>query len=374
MFRRIFSGFLIIIFLFSTFSLTANSIGVSAQSSVLLNANTLSVYYDKNAHKQLPMASTTKIMTAVILCENVRLDEVIRVTYEMIAVEGSSMGLLEGDRITYYGLLCGMLLASGNDAANSAAISFAGSAKNFAELMNKKAKEIGMNNTNFVTASGLDDENHYSTAYDMALLASYALNNQIIRDIVSQKSITIEFGNPVHKQSIRNHNRLLSIYKDAIGVKTGFTKKSGRCLVSAAERDGVTLICVTLNAPDDWDDHCNLFEYGFSLFKNYDVSKIVQLKDIDLVGANSNNARLKIYEKKIKLTENDIKRIKYKAYLPRYIYATSNSEKVGRVDYYINDRYIGSSDVLVGNDFRVVKFNQSFSYRFWNNFFNLIRV
>lgn len=374
MFRRIFSVFLIIIFLFSTFSLTANSIGVSAQSSVLLNANTLSVYYDKNAHKKLPMASTTKIMTAVILCENVRLDEVIRVTYEMIAVEGSSMGLLEGDRITYYGLLCGMLLASGNDAANSAAISFAGSAKNFAELMNKKAKEIGMNNTNFVTASGLDDENHYSTAYDMALLASYALNNQIIRDIVSQKSITIEFGNPVHKQSIRNHNRLLSIYKDAIGVKTGFTKKSGRCLVSAAERDGVTLICVTLNAPDDWDDHCNLFEYGFSLFKNYDVSKIVQLKDIDLVGANSNNARLKIYEKKIKLTENDIKRIKYKAYLPRYIYATSNSEKVGRVDYYINDRYIASSDVLVGNDFRVVKFNQSFSYRFWNNFFNLIRV
>ncbi len=130
--------------------------------------------------------------------------------------------------------------------------------------MNERAQQIGMEQTNFVTPSGLDAQDHYSTAYDMALLAREAIRNEDFLSICSQTKITTEYGNPPYKRTLTNHNRLLSLYEGAIGVKTGFTKKAGRCLVSAAQRDGVTLICVTLNAPDDWNDHSALFDYGFS--------------------------------------------------------------------------------------------------------------
>lgn len=372
MYKRFFCIIITLIGLINGLSVSA--VSVSASASVLMNADTLTVYYEKNMNTKLPMASTTKIMTAVILCENAKLDGVVKVTYDMVAVEGSSMGLREGDRITYYGLLCGMLLASGNDAANTVAISIAGSTENFAKLMNEKAKEIGMKNTNFVTPSGLDDERHYSTAYDMALLASYALKNQVIRDVVSQKSIQIEFGNPDIKQTIRNHNRLLSIYENCIGIKTGFTKKSGRCLVSAAEKDGVKLIAVTLNAPSDWNDHCDLYDYGFLLFSDYDISKTVVLKDVNLVGGNKNKASIKIEEKQIKSTEKDIEKLSYKVHLPRYIYASSGCDKVGRVDYFFNNNYFASSDIYVNNDYSIKREKQGLFYRFLTNLYNLFCV
>lgn len=242
-------------------------VGVSAESAVLMCANNGRILFSRNGEKQLSMASTTKIMTSLIALESATPEREIVVTKEMVAVEGTSMGLMPGDSVSMEELVYGMLLQSGNDAANTVAHVIGGSQESFATLMNERAAEIGMKNTNFVTASGLDDEEHYSTAYDMALLACECMNNPEFAEICSQKKAKLTYGNPPYSRTLTNHNKLLWKYSDSIGIKTGFTKKSGRCLVSAAKRNGVTLVAVTLNAPDDWNDHISMFEYGFSICK-----------------------------------------------------------------------------------------------------------
>ncbi len=237
---------------------------ISAAGAVVMDAATGVVLFEKNADTPLPMASTTKIMTTLLLLERGNLEENITVTEEMVQVEGTSMGLLAGDTVTPLALCYGMMLSSGNDAANVSAIVHSGSLEEFANAMNQKATALGMKNTLFVTPSGLDEGNHHSTAYDMALLTAYALKNPTFREIASSVSKRISYGNPPYPRTLTNHNRLLKEYEGCIGVKTGFTKKAGRCLVSAATRGGATLICVTLKAPDDWNDHKNLLTYGFS--------------------------------------------------------------------------------------------------------------
>lgn len=243
-------------------------LSVSAQSAVLICAESGEILFERNADKQLSMASTTKIMTSLLALEAGTPEKEIVVTKEMVSVEGTSMGLMAGDSVSLRELVYGMLLQSGNDAANTVAYVVGGSPERFAEMMNARADEIGMKNTNFVTASGLDDEEHYSTAYDMALLAAECLKNPEFAAICSQKTAKLTYGNPPYARTLTNHNRLLWSYPDSIGVKTGFTKKSGRCLVSAAKRGGVTLIAVTLNAPDDWSDHKEMLDYGFSVCKS----------------------------------------------------------------------------------------------------------
>ncbi len=237
---------------------------VSAKGAVVMDALTGVVLFEKNADTPLPMASTTKIMTTLLLLERGNLEENITVTKEMVQVEGTSMGLLPGDTVTPLSLCYGMMLASGNDAAGVAAFIHSGSIEEFAGAMNQKAEALGMKNTTFVTPSGLDQGDHHSTAYDMALLTAHALKNPTFCEIVKSKTAKLSYGNPPYPRTLSNHNRLLKEYEGCIGVKTGFTKKAGRCLVSAAKRDGATLICVTLNAPDDWNDHKNLLNYGFS--------------------------------------------------------------------------------------------------------------
>ncbi len=247
---------------------SASRLSISAESAALMCVESGEFLYRKNADERLSMASTTKIMTSLIALEYARPDMEITVTEEMVSVEGTSMGLQAGDSVSMRELVYGMLLQSGNDAANTVATVIGGSAEGFSELMNIRAAEIGMTNTNFVTASGLDDEEHYSTAYDMALLAAECLRNPEFAAICSKKTAKLTYGNPPYARTLTNHNRLLWSYPDAIGVKTGFTKKSGRCLVSAARRGGVTLVAVTLNAPDDWSDHKEMLDYGFSVCKS----------------------------------------------------------------------------------------------------------
>ncbi len=242
-------------------------VGVSAESAVLMCADNGEILFSRNSDRKLSMASTTKIMTSLIALETATPNKEIVVTKEMVSVEGTSMGLIPGDSVSMIELVYGMLLQSGNDAANTVACVIGGNQEGFAKLMNERAAEIGMNNTNFVTASGLDDENHYSTAYDMALLACECLKNPEFADICSKKKAKLTYGNPPYARTLTNHNRLLWKYSDTVGIKTGFTKKSGRCLVSAAKRNGVTLVAVTLNAPDDWNDHISMYEYGFSQYK-----------------------------------------------------------------------------------------------------------
>lgn len=246
---------------------------VSAKAAVVINGDTGEILYQINADTRMPMASTTKIMTALLLCELAGdFEKQITVTSEMVAVEGSSMGLLAGDKVTYHDLLYGMMLASGNDAANTAAIALGGSVENFVKLMNERAASLGLTDTNFVTPSGLDAQDHYTTAYELAVIARAALHNEHFAAAAASKSATLCYGNPPYKRTLTNHNRLLKLYDDVIGVKTGFTKKSGRCLVSAAKKDGKFVIAVTLCDPDDWSDHRQLLDIGYACLNEYTVN------------------------------------------------------------------------------------------------------
>ena len=299
-------------------------VSVSAVSAIAVNAATGTSLFEKNADRQMPMASTTKIMTALLLAEQNTPDATLTVTREMVAVEGSSMGLLPGDTVSYYALMCGMLLASGNDAANTAAIAVAGSVNAFADMMNRKAREIGMQNTHFITPSGLDADGHYSTARDMAKLAAVALKNETFAKIAASSEITVSYGNPPYKRSLKNHNKLLSLYGGAVGVKTGFTKKSGRCLVSAAERSGAKVIAVTLNDPNDWDDHCALLDYGLSVLQPFPL----QNAKVPLVGGYESDVILLPEQGTLYLTEKEISAVQITELKPKFIYAGAKKGEV----------------------------------------------
>lgn len=264
---------------------------ISAKSAVLISADTGETIYSLNAGEKLPMASTTKIMTTLLCLESGNLDEEFIVDSDAIKVEGSSMGLVEGDIVTKYALCCGMLLPSGNDAANATAVKLAGSLENFAVMMNERAEQIGMSKTYFVTPSGLEGEGHGASAYDMALLAREALKNDTFREICSKQSIQVKFGNPPYERWLKNTNKLLSMYDGVYGVKTGFTDEAGRCLVSACERDGKNLICVTLNDRNDWNDHISLYDYGFS-HVNLCEYKISDDFYVNLAGSSEDKIKL----------------------------------------------------------------------------------
>lgn len=236
--------------------------GISAESYVVMDVATGTVLFSSNATTEMPMASTTKIMTTLLALEE-DVTAQFQADAESLQVEGSSMGLLTGDTVTLLDLCYGMMLASGNDAATLTANYIAGSTESFADLMNQKAAELGMEQTNFVNPSGLPDDEHYSTAYDMALLACAAIQNETFAEICATESITLALENGTYWLS--NHNQLLTTYDGCIGMKTGYTIAAGRCLVSVAERDGRQLVCVTLNAPDDWNDHRILLDAGFAL-------------------------------------------------------------------------------------------------------------
>lgn len=238
------------------------ALSTSAASAVLIEASSGHVIYEKNAHKKMPMASTTKIMTALCTIENINTNIPITVDNRAIGVEGSSIYLEQGEVITIKELLYGMMLNSGNDAATALAIAVSGSVEDFCKLMNRTAKNIGTKNTNFKNPSGLYEDEHYTTAHDLALITAYAMKNPLFCDIVSTKEMKISKGNDKSRY-LKNHNKLLWQYDGCTGVKTGFTKKCGRCLVSSAEKDGVSLVAVTLNAPDDWSDHTAMLNYGF---------------------------------------------------------------------------------------------------------------
>ena len=237
------------------------ALDLSAECAYLMTADSGVCLYEKNGEVRHNIASTTKIMTAITAIENGCLDDMVRVSANAAAQEGSSVYLRTGNKVLLKDLLYGMLLNSGNDAACAVAEYAGGSVEGFAKMMNRKAKEIGANNTCFINPSGLDADGHYSTARDMALISAYALKNDIFSEIVSTKTAQINVGEDICY--LKNHNKLLWNYDGCIGVKTGYTKKTGRCLVSAAERGGITLIAVTLGAPDDWNDHKKMLDYGF---------------------------------------------------------------------------------------------------------------
>ncbi len=236
---------------------------VSAQKAVLLDAQTGRVLYSKDDRSRSLVASTTKIMTALVVCQQCNVLDRVRIPKEAVGIEGSSMYLREGEVLTVQELLYGMMLCSGNDAAVALAIYCGGTVEGFAQLMNDKARYLGLENTHFVNPHGLDAPDHYSTAYDLAVLAAYAMEDPIFATTVSAKTVT------VGERSLRNHNKLLWQVEGADGVKTGYTKAAGRILVSSAQRQGRRLICVTINDANDWATHKTLFDRGFSQYQVY---------------------------------------------------------------------------------------------------------
>ena len=345
--KLLLSLFLVFFFSFNVYS--ADIPSLSAQSAILINADTKEIIYEKNAYQRRSMASTTKIMTSILAIESGRLNEVV--TAENMSAEGSSIGLKTGNKLTLETLVWGMLLESGNDAAKLTANHIAGSEEAFAKLMNDKSVAIGMTDTNFVTASGLDDSQHYSTAFDMALLGAYAIKNPIFSEICSAKVKTVDFIEPDISLTFSNHNRLLSMYDGVFGVKTGFTKKSGRCLVSACSRDGVNFVAVTLNAGDDWNDHIKLYDYGFENLRYEDV--YLRLPDsIRVYGSEKSECNISVSKSPLTVAVlENVKGLQQKIYLPSFLYApVKKGEIIGKVELYSDDRLISVVNILAADD------------------------
>lgn len=240
------------------------SLNVSAEHAVLMELESGRVLFEKEAHEKKRIASITKIMTAILAIESGKLDETVTVSNQAFGTEGSSLFLARGQKMKLEDLVYGLMLRSGNDAAVAIAEHVGGSLDGFVFMMNKKAEEIGMRNSSFTNPHGLDNtENHYSTAYDMALLTRYAMNNETFREISSTKEHHAPNPNEKWDYEWNNKNKMLKLYKYSTGGKTGYTKLAKRTLVSTAEKDGMALVAVTLNAGDDWNDHMALFDAAF---------------------------------------------------------------------------------------------------------------
>lgn len=323
----------------------------SAKAAVVVNADSGAVLYAKNEHERLAIASTTKIMTSFLTLEAAAAsNRTVTITPEMIRVEGSSMGLRAGDQLTLHDLAVGMLMVSGNDAANSAAVAVGGSSEKFAGMMNARAASLGMKDTHFITPSGLDDEEHYSTAYDMSLLACAALCNKDFSGIVRQKSMQVHFLSPDITHYFGNHNKLLGMYRYCTGVKTGFTKKAGRCLVSSAEKDGVRLVAVTLNDPDDWNDHENLLNYGFTCLVSRKIDDTAFHVTEPVVGGTADSVEVRGTAAE-DIVVNADETLKRTVELPHFTYAPVKAGQVlGTVRYTCAGKLMVQTDLVASAD------------------------
>ena len=318
---------------------------VSAKAAVVYNGATGEVIYEKSADERLPMASTTKIMSALIVLEQNGLDDRFIVDSEAVKTEGSSMGLQEGDEVSLRDLACGMLLPSGNDAANAAAVRVSGSVEKFVALMNERAKLMGLADTHFVTPSGLDDytDEHYSTAMDMALLASQAMQNTNFREICGLKKVQLSFGHPPFERWLINTNKLLD-REGITGIKTGFTDKARRCLVSSCMREGCELICVTLNDPDDWNDHMKLYGYAFSKVQPRRISP--PESKVRINSADGGELVCEVPDLIMSMTDKAAQRVTEKVYIPQFVYApVEKDEAVGKVVYELDGREIAERTI-----------------------------
>ena len=284
--KRIFAGVAVGI-LAAILFLPVKAGAISAECAILIDAQTGRVLYEKKAEEKSLIASTTKIMTALVICEQTNVLDRVKIPKEAVGIEGSSMYLKEGEVLTVQELLYGLMLQSGNDAAVALAIYCGGTVEGFTELMNDKAHRLGMTQSHFANPNGLDSPGNYSTARDMAILTAYAMQNPIFAQTVSTKTITIG------ERCLRNHNKLLWQLEGANGVKTGYTKAAGRILISSVTRMGRQLIAVTFNAPDDWQDHKTLIEDGFSRFT---VQKLIRqgqtLGQLELAGGQETSVDL----------------------------------------------------------------------------------
>jgi D-alanyl-D-alanine carboxypeptidase/D-alanyl-D-alanine carboxypeptidase (penicillin-binding protein 5/6) len=326
---------------------------ISAKAAVLIDADSGRVLFEKNKDDKRPVASTTKIMTTMLLLESGDLDTEFTVDPVAIATEGSSMGLQEGDIVSKRDLAYGMMLPSGNDAANETAYLLGGDIPGFAKIMNERAATLGLNGTHFITPSGLHSPNHYSTAYDMAMLTRAAMENETFRDIAATESIKIDYGNPPYGRWLSNSNKLLTLYDYCTGVKTGFTDEAGRCLVSSATKNGVNLIAVTLFAPDDWNDHIKMFNYGFAATHNKTLSVDIGEPTVNVAGgtADAVSLKLKNLPTLLEIDGENQPQIDCKILVPGYVFApVAKGETVGKAQFITDGKVFDTVDLIAEKD------------------------
>ncbi len=333
----------------------------SAYAYCLYCANNAQVVAAKNENVRLPPASTTKIMTAILGIEAIQAadDMQIEITEDMYA-EGSSMYLNSGEIVRLSDLVGGMMMVSGNDAANAIAKTLGGNSEGFADMMNEKAGSLGLFDTHFVTPSGLDADGHFTTAFDLARLMAHCMENDAFRQIVSGSSVTVDFVEPQGKsQTYYNENKLLSRYEYCVGGKTGYTDKAGRTLVSCAEKDGVRLICVTLNDPNDWNDHAELFDYGFDKMNMSQANAGSAAVEISVVGGESESVTANVGEPPLVCQGSGDVQVKYE--IPPFLYApVKNGQQIGVLKYYTGGVYAGKTDISAASDVELSERETSF--------------
>lgn len=335
-----------------TVAVMAGDLEVNAEAAVVMDADSGRLLYAQNPDKRLANASTTKIMTALLTLEQPDQDRYFTVDSDAIQVEGTTMGLQPGDSVTLHQLAAGMLLPSGNDAANAAAVEIAGSEEAFVRLMNQRAAELGLENTQYRNPSGLDAEGHYSSARDLATLAAHALENEDFADIVSKQEIRMAFGNPPYNRSLYTTNKLLERYPYAIGVKTGYTDDAGLCLVTAAEKDGTRLIIVTLNGKDDVNTHMRLYEHFFPLLARVDLSGFTEGLSVPVTGGTRDSvAVVPAAEPEAALLEREYDELTREVELPQFVYAPVEAGQVlGEIRLLSGDKVVWQSALVADSD------------------------
>lgn len=343
--KRFIVVFLIIILLCSSI-VYGEELDLRGESYILIDGNTGRVLYERNAHNKMPMASTTKIMTALVALENGKLDDKITIENESVGVEGSSIYLREGEIITLKDMLYGLMLRSGNDSAVAIASFIGKSTEEFVKLMNKKAKSIGAINTNFTNPHGLHDDLHYSTAYDMAIITKEAFTYEEFANVVGSKSYVSQRDKDNY---YNNKNKTLWEYNGGDGVKTGYTMRSGRCLVSSASRNGMRLIAVSLNARDWFNDNYKLLDYGFNNYKPYLIYDEDQfLKKINVINGDKEYVNLVTEKSYIyPLKEGEREKVKISLETPENLQAPiEKGTKIGYVYTYLNGQLIDKSNLV----------------------------
>ena len=328
-----------------------------AEAMAMIDLDSGRLLAEKNSDRRLPMASTTKIMTAITVIENVRdLDEVISIPDIAVGVEGSSIYLKKGEKISVRDLLYGLMLRSGNDCAVALAVKTGGSIAGFADMMNALAKAIGATDTHFVNPHGLHDDDHFTTAYDLSLISAYAMKNSEFAEIVGTKTHRSEGENA---RVMVNKNKILSTFDGGCGIKTGFTKRAGRCLVSSAQRDGRTIICTVLNCGPMFEECSRLMNYAFD---NLIMS--------DIISASTPISKIRVTNGKEKyvyvglesvtpypLTVDEAKRLTFEFDLPDEVPApVKKGERMGKVSIYLNNRLLFSEDLFIMNNVEEISF------------------
>lgn len=327
----------------------------SAKAMCVMEAGSKRVLCDKNSDQKLPMASTTKIMTAITAIESgFDLDEEFEISKKAVGVSGTSIYLKEGEKLTLRELLYGLMLVSGNDASVAIGEKIGNGVEHFVDMMNFKAKQIGANNTHFQNTHGLDHEGHYTTAYDLALISSYALKNETFMDIVSTKNIQIT-NDEGKVRYFKNKNKLLFNFDGAIGVKTGFTDDAGRCLVSAAKRDGMTIVCVVLNCGPMFEESAVLLENAFNDYKLYDLTKGYKIPN-EIVVDDGRSEKVMIgtggsfyYP----LKTDELEKIKYEYFIDEKVQApVSKGDEIGQIKIFLDKNLLFSEKIFTIEDVR----------------------